>query len=107
VPGPNGTRGYLTRDEWDIKTRVYCSPAGETVMENFMGGRFNRPHSELRDVVRRALRMLEVPEGTRISWSQRAGCSCPCSPGFIVDARLHYDIFITYRVVETADTEEA
>lgn len=61
---------------WDRK--------GETILENMFLRRV-RPYTLWRKKVLPQL-VERFPElaGFRISWSQRAGCSCPCSPGFIV-----------------------
>ena len=32
--------------------------------------------------------------GTKASWNWKGGCSCGCSPCFIVDFRSDYDIFV-------------
>lgn len=67
------------------KTRVYVWPKGETVMDNLMNRR-SRPINEFRSAAYRALSCMGV-DLTRVDlkWSQKAGCSCGCSPGFIVD----------------------
>jgi hypothetical protein len=105
--GPYG-RGWYTRDERQNKTRIYFSPQGETIMENLLGGRFNRPYDLYRmllpEVNRRAgLYHAGMLPSTKAHWSQKAGCSCPCSPGFVLDFRAGYDVFVT--VVQSADAE--
>jgi len=53
--------------------------------------RRNRPHNAARPLVERALRDAGI-EFTGLRWSQRAGCSCGCSPGFLMDgAALGWD----------------
>jgi hypothetical protein len=67
------------------KTRVYVHPTGETVLENFKNRR-SRPLNTCREALRTGLSALGV-DLSRVDykWSQKAGCSCGCSPGFIVD----------------------
>lgn len=94
-------RPYTQRDETHIKTRIYASPKGETVLDNFMGGRYTRPHQAVKALlVPGALQALGLDPATRVFWSQKAGCSCGCSPGFVADVRAGFDISITYEVVE-------
>ena len=68
-----------------IKTRVYIWPEGETVIQNLMARR-SRPLNEYRGLLREAFRKMDVDQ-SRVTyrWSQKAGCGCGCSPGFIVD----------------------
>ena len=67
------------------KMRIYVHPEGETIMENIMN-RKQRPHTFYRkEVLPKLFAQLQWPADTRVKWSQYAGCSCPCSPGFIVD----------------------
>lgn len=74
-----------TRRDWSAKPRVYLWPEGESVLENFQNRR-SRPINEYRSILRQAF----AQEGIDVSnleyrWSQKAGCSCGCSPGFIID----------------------
>lgn len=82
-------RGYrysVARRETSKALRVYLSPKGESVGENLFFGRHNRPHEQLRALVEKAMFRagLKPSDATHIKWSQKAGCRCGCSPGFIV-----------------------
>lgn len=67
-------------------TRIYIWPAKGAVLENIFG-RCSSPHKLYRrDVIPQVLAALGLPADTKLRWSQYAGCSCPCSPGFIIDA---------------------
>lgn len=93
------------------KVRLYFYPESETVMENFLGGRFSRPRDILRPLVRQALVMateqgmslkLAGEKWPKFSWSQKAGCRCPCSPGFIMQDIYGYeDIWVDYVLEES------
>jgi hypothetical protein len=61
--------------------RVNVWPEGENLLEN-MANRFDRPQKLYRAVAKQALADLGIT-GT-LRWSQKAGCSCGCSPGFIL-----------------------
>ena len=83
------------------KARMYFWPVGETVVEQLFNRR-NRPNSEYRKLVTLALveAGIELSQATRVKaqWSQYAGCSCPCSPGFILSELYGKDFHITYEV---------
>lgn len=61
---------------------VYVSVPGKTVFEQLVNRR-SRPYKALRPIVLEELTKRGI-KFTNIRWSQRAGCSCPCSPGFII-----------------------
>lgn len=63
-------------------TRVYFWHEGESILENF-GNRVARPTDVYRKFLPEVSKALGLPEDTPYRWSQYAGCSCPCSPGFI------------------------
>ena len=68
------------------KSRIYFFPENETVLENFAERR-TRPYKEYRKLVAEAIAMATGAAPTdlvSIKWSQKAGCSCGCSPGFVV-----------------------
>lgn len=74
------------------KTRVHIFPEGETLLENLQNRR-SRPYKAYRKVVEQTLDSLGADRSKLdIKWSQKAGCSCGCSPGFIIDGfveKLH------------------
>ena len=75
------------RDCWGKKTRVYVFPKGESLYENLMNRR-ERPYNVYKkEVLPSVFRAMGLPEDTKAKWSQYAGCSCPCSPGFVLDVR--------------------
>lgn len=79
------------------RPRIYISPDGETVMENFREGRHTRPYTQYKQEILPLLFRLLGLTGVKVSWSKKAGCTmCPCSPGFIVkDGNVPYDIWVT------------
>jgi len=74
------------RNAWfKTKTRVYVHPVNETIFENLVNRR-SRPLNTYREALRKGLSELGVDiSKVDYKWSQKAGCSCGCSPGFIVD----------------------
>lgn len=70
-------RGY------DAYARLYVHIKGESVLENLQN-RKSRPSTFYRkEVLPQVIEQYGLtPE--KVTWSQYAGCSCPCSPGFIL-----------------------
>lgn len=76
------------------KARVYIFPKGETIIENFFNRR-SRPYNLYKkDVMPTVLNELDLPTDTRMNWSQKAGCSCGCSPGFILPDYRGFNVFV-------------
>ena len=69
------------------KTRIYVHPQGESLRDN-LSNRDTRPHTVYRkEVLPKLFTQLGWNPDTKVKWSQYAGCSCPCSPGFVLDVR--------------------
>jgi len=75
------------RTEHKNPTRVYVWPKGEALLDNIME-RHNRPYELYRPLVEAELR--NAGYSGRVRWSRRAGCSCGCSPAFVLDGQLDY-----------------
>lgn len=74
--------------EYDAKTRIYLWPKGETIIDN-LERRHSRPYDFYRTLLPQVFDQLGLSENPpKVHWSQKAGCSCGCSPGFIVERRL-------------------
>jgi hypothetical protein len=87
------------------KTKMYFSPEGETVLDQFLVGRRTRPNTLLRKLIPEALKRANVAnlsEYTKSSWSRKAGCTCGCSPGFVLSEWASVNIFVTYKIEERA-----
>jgi len=99
---------------YDGKSRVYIFPEGESLLENFFVGRHTRPYEVWKkEVIPQLWSDLGVPEGTKVAWRQRCGCTCRCSPGFIVQGRMlrnasgdPADLYINVKVVKVEKKEE-
>ena len=74
------------------KARVYFTVQDETVMENLQRRR-SRPIKLFRALLPEVYKALGKDSKAR--WSQYAGCSCPCSPGFILDDVYGKTIYVT------------
>lgn len=65
---------------------IYIWPKGETLLENLQNRR-SRPIKEWRkEVIPQVLAQAGLPANTKVSFRQKAGCPCGCSPGWILDA---------------------
>lgn len=74
--------------------RVYVWEHNETVLQNLFNRR-SRPCREYRPIVLEVLKeRYGITDPTKVKWSQKAGCACGCSPGFIVKT-LHEDLHLT------------
>ncbi len=87
----------------DVRTRPAEKKNGriyffytDNVMQSFHD-RYDGTHEALghlfRPMVPVVLRRVGKPVDLKARWSQYAGCSCPCSPGFVVEG-LHVDIYV-------------
>jgi hypothetical protein len=82
-------------EEMDKKARIYIFPEGEGIYENLMN-RCQRPHTTYRkEVIPSVLAEMGLPANTKVRWSQYAGCSCPCSPGFVIDDVRGTEVFVS------------
>ena len=75
---------------------AYFFIKNESIMENLQNRR-SRPQKEYRKLLKEALfGQLECTPHQigRITWSQRCGCSCGCSPGFRIEGFYGRDIYI-------------
>lgn len=68
--------------EYYAAPRLYVSVEDETIFENLMN-RHSRPYNAYKTLIHGS-DLDEIIDLSKLSWSQKAGCSCPCSPGFIL-----------------------
>lgn len=83
----------MTRDDKATHSRLFVFIKDETLAENLIN-RKNRPTKLYREIAEEALIEAGI-DFYQLNWSQRAGCSCPCSPGFIVKGSARKNIFVT------------
>ena len=76
------------RKQYTSKPRVYVAVKGESLLDQLQNRR-ERPSTLYKKVMYdQALAALGLTrENAQLSWSQKAGCQCGCSPGLIVKAR--------------------
>lgn len=91
-------KGYVPWDERreldkDLtkKARIYIFHKGETILDNLVE-RHHRPYDVYKKEILPAI--LGLIGAQKASWSQDAGCSCGCSPGFIVEDVRGLEVFV-------------
>lgn len=84
--GTGPYRRYYTNrrqsDRPDGHSIAYVRVENENVLEDLVN-RTSRPYTLWKNAVEEVLRSEGI-EFKALRWSQKAGCSCPCSPGFII-----------------------
>lgn len=68
------------------RVHVFAEEGTETILDDLMN-RHNRPVETWRVLATRTLRELGLNPTEaymKLRWSQKAGCSCGCSPGFVM-----------------------
>ena len=65
------------------KSRVFFFVSGETVLENLQT-RYHRPTVLYRRMLPEILRRAGFNPTQTAKWRQTCGCSCGCSPGFVL-----------------------
>lgn len=73
------------RDYRDRKgtTTISFFHDGENVLED-LANRHSRPYKIYRTLFPKVQKLLGLKAPIKATWSQYAGCTCPCSPGFII-----------------------
>ena len=80
--------------DYSKQTRIFVWPEGESIMDN-LANRRQRPHTTYKkEVIPAVLKAMDLPADTKVRWSQYAGCSCPCSPGFIITGHSRHDVHV-------------
>lgn len=88
-------RAQLDRRYRQKKTRVYFSHNDETIYDNLMNRRA-RPVDVYKTYLRAVSDNLGITARmAKFRWSQKAGCGCGCSPGFICDEDYGKDVWVT------------
>lgn len=107
-------RNPLTHDRrgYRAKPRLYVGVSDFNLLED-LENRTRRPYAAWRKLAEKVVAESGIPLDLRnMRWSQYAGCSCPCSPGFILryqgltlDSCVHtyYDVYIMLKDAPTVN----
>jgi hypothetical protein len=80
------------------KTKIYIFIKNETLIQNLLE-RHSRPNKEYKkQIIPTLIKDGILPSDAIVTWSQKAGCSCGCSPGFIVKNDTSKEIFIDIEI---------
>ena len=120
VAFPGGKITFMER-KWSAHTRssemsaaprMYVSVADETIMDN-LANRKRRPYNVYKTLIHSS-DIASVLNLSGLRWSQHAGCTCNCSPGFILNSvqsvkdedgnyLSHFDIWVTLENAPAVD----
>ena len=99
-------RGYRS------KPRMYVWADQEFSVLEDLANRHRRPAGVWRRAVRDRLNGQIDLNLEKMPWSQQAGCSCGCSPGFVLEHQTlevgdrtfrYFDVYVTLEDVSTVD----
>jgi hypothetical protein len=104
---------YGYKNDYFKAPRMYVSVADETIMDN-LANRKRRPYNIYKTLIHSS-DIASVLDLSKLSWSQKAGCSCPCSPGFILNPQIlkdedgnrvnftYFDVWVTLENAPSVD----
>jgi hypothetical protein len=112
-----GATVKIQERRWDeryrnSKPRMYVWADQEFSVIEDLANRTRRPYGVWRKAVRANLAGHVGLDLTTMSWSQRAGCSCGCSPGFVLDKQWvtideytfrNFDVYVTLKDAPSID----
>lgn len=84
------------------KARIYFGLDGWSILDNLFN-RGNEPHAIVKPfIVPMALEAMGMAPDTKATWNRKAGCSCGCSPAFVVDApnEKGYDVWVSVSLTD-------
>lgn len=83
----------LMKSGFKRKTRVYFDIKDKTIMSNITKKGY-WPYDEYRKMLPEVFEKSNL-KIQKASWSRRAGCSCGCHPGFILDEDKGHSVYVT------------
>jgi hypothetical protein len=103
-------RYYGNKDHYK-SPRMYVSVADETVFDN-IANRKRRPYNVYKTLIH-STNLASVLDLSEFRWSQHAGCTCNCSPGFILghqnivddegNSYRYFDLWLTLENAPSVD----
>ena len=90
-------------EPYRYNNKIYIFIDNESVMDNLMQRRSRPWMYYKKEIIPAVMKWLEENENQvfmdikskHVSWRQRCGCSCPCSPGFVLGSSGSIDVFVT------------
>lgn len=120
VPGatltiiPRRAQGYTRDRDYAKAPRMYVTIEAESVLANLVN-RKRRPYNLYKTLIHSS-GIGDVLDLSKLSWSQYAGCSCPCSPGFVLnrqypeiegDVYAYFDVWVALDGALNVDERKA
>ena len=103
-------RYYGNKDHYK-SPRMYVEVADETVFDN-IANRKRRPYNVYKTLIH-STNLASVLDLREFRWSQHAGCTCNCSPGFILghqsivddegNSYAYFDLWLTLENAPSVD----
>ncbi len=63
---------------------MYIFHSDEDIVDDLIN-RHSRPHLQYRkEILPKVREVLNISSDVKFNWNQKAGCKCPCSPGFLI-----------------------
>ena len=90
-------RYYGNKDHYK-SPRMYVEVADETVFDN-IANRKRRPYNVYKTLIH-STNLASVLDLSEFRWSQRAGCTCNCSPGY---SYRYFDLWLTLENAPSVD----
>lgn len=86
---------HKSKDDRKYHGIMYVFHTNEDIVDNLFN-RHNRPNVQYREqILPEVCKSLDIPNNVKFTWSQKAGCKCPCSPGFLIsDPDCQYTNYI-------------
>jgi hypothetical protein len=87
-------RGSDSWREFSKAPRMYVWTSSEFDLAEDLMNRTRRPHTEWKKIIKPlvAAYLPQLNLDHKMTWSQHAGCTCSCSPGFILERQVvHLD----------------
>jgi hypothetical protein len=90
--GPRNSKSRI----YFFDNRCSTSPTGGTTVQEAFVNRRTQPYRPFRKLIPELAKQFPelAYEHVTFSWSQYAGCTCPCSPGFIVNVQYGQDYYV-------------
>lgn len=110
-----GRRWDGSSRDYNKAPRMYVSAGGAFDVLEDLTNRTRRPHVAWKKIIKPLIEAY-IPQldVSKMVWDQYAGCTCPCSPGFILkntgrisDDIVHYDVWVKLSAAPNVDETKA
>lgn len=81
-------------DEKPDRSIIYIIINSPTVMKEIQDKKDKYQNVFRKEVLPTVFQKAKMPLDTKVVWSDKAGCSCGCSPGFLITGQKGFDIYV-------------